>query len=280
MTTANTDQHAAWNGESGQRWVASADKRDAVLAPLADLLLDGAAITAGERVLDIGCGCGASTLAAAAATGPAGAVVGADLSAPMLDVARTRTHGHANVEYRQADVQTDALGGPFDVAISRFGTMFFDDPTAAFENIARHLSPAGRLSIVTWQPLEANQWLVVPGAALLEFGTVPDSADPAGPGMFAQADPSTVRRTLVASGLADISTEAHTLALPLGTTIPDAVDHLADSGPGRAILETIPHERLADALAAVGDALRPYHDPDHGVMLEAAVLVTTARTTS
>lgn len=279
MTTANIDQHAAWNGESGQRWVASADHRDSVLAPAADLLLEAAAIAVGEHVLDIGCGCGATTLAAAAATGPAGAVVGADLSAPMLDVARTRANGHVKVEYRQADVQTDPLGGPFDVAISRFGTMFFDDRTAAFENIARHLAPAGRLCIVTWQPLEANQWLVVPGAALLAFGTLPESADPAGPGMFAQADPSTVHRMLAAAGFADVSIEPRTLAMHLGTTITDAVDYLADSGPGRAILETIPPERHDEALAAVGDALRRHHDPDHGVMLEAAVLLTTARTT-
>lgn len=279
MTTTNADQHAAWNGESGQLWVASADVRDTVLASVAAFLLDAAAIEAGERVLDIGCGCGATTLAAAAATGPTAAVVGADLSAPMLDVARSRTDLHANVDYRQADVQTDPLGGPFDVAISRFGTMFFDDPIAAFENIARHLSPAGRLCIVTWQPLEANQWLIVPGAALLGFGTLPDSTDPAGPGMFAQADPANVHRTLTAAGFANISTEPHTLAMHLGTTITDAVDYLTDSGPGRAILETIPPERHDEALAAVADALRPHHDPDHGVTLEAAVLLTTARTT-
>ncbi len=279
MTNANTDQRAAWNGESGQRWVESADHRDAVLAPIADLLLAAAAITVGERVIDVGCGCGATTLAAAAATGPTGTVVGAGLSSPMLDVARSRSADLGNVEYRRADVQTDPLGGPFDVAISRFGTMFFDDPTAAFENVACHLSPAGRLCIVTWQPLEANQWLVIPGAALLGFGTLPDSADPAGPGMFAQAHPSNVHRTLAAAGFASISTEPHTLAMHLGTTITDAVDYLADSGPGRAILETIPPERHDDALAAVADALRPHHEPDHGVMLEAAVLLTTARTT-
>ena len=115
MTTANTDQHAAWNGESGQRWVASADRRDSVFAPIADLLLAGAGIAAGERVLDLGCGCGATTLLAATTTGPTGAVVGADLSATMLDVALARADGHPNVEYRELDVQTDPLGGPFDV---------------------------------------------------------------------------------------------------------------------------------------------------------------------
>ena len=184
-----------------------------------------------------------------------------------------------NVEYRQADAQTDQLGGPFDVAISRFGTMFFDDPAAAFENIARHLSPAGRLCIVTWQPLEANQWLVVPGAALLGSARCPTAPIPPDRACSPKSDPANVHRTLAAAGFADISTEPHTLAMHLGATIADAVDYLADSGPGRAILETIPPERHDDALAAVADALRPHHEPDHGVMLEAAVLLTTARTT-
>ena len=278
MTTANTGQRDAWNGESGQRWVASADRRDSVLAPIADLLLARAAITAGERVLDLGCGCGATTLLAAAATGPTGAVVGADLSATMLDVARARTGGHVNIEYREADVQTDPLGRPFDVAISRFGTMFFDDPAAAFENIARHLSPGGRLCIATWQPLEANEWLVVPGVALLGLGTAPNSADPAGPGMFAQADPSAIHGVLTRAGFTEVRTEPRTVPLLFGTTVTGAVDYLVDSGPGRAVMETIPPERHGEALAAVGDALRPHHDPDHGVMLDSAVLLTTATT--
>jgi len=109
---------------------------------------------------------------------------------------------------------------------------------------------------------------------------VPEDAAPAGPGMFAQSDPSAIRRVLTAAGFADIETEPHTVPMRLGTTITEAVDHLADTGPGRAILETIPPERHADALAAVGDALGAHHTPDDGVTLDAAVLLTTARTTS
>jgi SAM-dependent methyltransferase len=277
MTLANAEQHAAWNGESGQRWVASADRRDTVLAPIAELLLDTAAIHPGDRVLDIGCGCGATTLAAANATGPNGQVVGVDLSAPMLEIARQRAHGHHHLEFVQADVQTDPLGGPHDLAISRFGTMFFDDPTAAFTNLTRHLSPSGRLAIVTWQPLAANEWLVVPGAALLDFGILPDGNDTAGPGMFTQSDPATIRAVLTGTGFTDITTDPHTLALAYGTTLDDAVDYLADSGPGRAILDTIPTDRHRDAVAAVRNALGPHHHPDHGVVLDAAVLVTIAR---
>ena len=278
MTLANAAQYAAWNGDAGERWVASADRRDAVLAPIADLLLANATITPGERVLDIGCGCGATTLAAAAATGAEGAVLGADLSEAMLNVARARGGREDNVELRQADIQTDPLGDAFDVAISRFGTMFFDDPAAAFTNVARHLAPGGRLCIATWQPLEANQWLIVPGAALLEFGTLPDGTDGTGPGMFAQSDAAALRVVLADAGFTDIAIEARTLPLPLGATAAEAVDYLADSGPGRAILETVPADRHDDAIAAVTAALRPHHEPGRGVTLDAAILVTTART--
>lgn len=278
MTAANADQHAARNGESGTRWVASADRRDAVLAPIADLLLVTAALTPAARVLDLGCGCGATTLAAATATGSDGHVVGVDLSAPMLEVARRRARDrHLDVEFVQADVQTDPLGGTFDVAISRFGTMFFDDPAAAFANIARHLSPGGRLVMVTWQPLAANHWLVVPGAALLDFGTLPDSGDTAGPGMFAQSDPARVQAVLTDVGYTAISVEPHTVPLVHGDTIDDAVEYLADSGPGRAILDTIPQDHRDDGLAAVRQALRAHYDPARGVILDAAVYVTTGR---
>lgn len=278
MTLANAEQHAAWNGESGQRWVASADPRDGVLAPIAGLLLDTAAIHPGDRVLDIGCGCGATTLAAADATGPGGHVVGVDLSAPMLDVARQRARGRKHIDFEQADAQTDPLGGPFDVAISRFGTMFFDDPSAAFTNLARHLVPAGRLCIATWQPLAANEWLLVPGAALIDFGSLPDGDDYAGPGMFAQSDPNGIQAVLTDGGFTDITTGPHTLPLVYGATVDDAIEYLADSGPGRAALDTIPPNRHDDALAAVRHALGPHHQADRGVVLGAAVLVTTGRT--
>lgn len=185
--------------------------------------------------------------------------MGADLSAPMLYLARSRAAAQHSVEFRQADVQTDPLGGPFDIAISRFGTMFYDDPTAAFTNISAHLAPTGRLCIATWQPLEANPWLVLPGAALLDFGTLPDSADLSGPGMFAQSQPDQTNHVLASADFTDINTERHTLSLCFGPTIAEAVEYLADSGPGRAILDTIAPDKHDDALTAVADALQPHH---------------------
>jgi len=277
MTTANADQFDAWNGDSGQRWVANADRRDAVLSPIADLLLDHAAVQPGDAVLDVGCGCGATSLAAAAATGPDGALVGLDLSEPMLDVARRRAGatGVPHARFIQGDAQVHHLEQTFDVAISRFGTMFFDDPVAAFTNLARHLRPSGRLCIATWQPLVANQWLTVPGAALLGYGSLPEAGALGAPGMFAQADPVTIRSMLTDAGFVGVDSTPRTLPLVLGTTIDDAVDHLADSGPGRAVLETVPEHQHGAALAAVADVLADHHN-DAGVTLDAAVWITTA----
>ena len=128
---ANTDQYDAWNGDSGRRWVADPDRRDEVIAEVAGALLNASAPQTGERLLDVGCGCGATTLASARLVAPDGAVVGVDLSAPMLDVARQRAEQLAatSVTFVQGDAQTFAFDdGAFDGVISRFGTMFFADP--------------------------------------------------------------------------------------------------------------------------------------------------------
>jgi ubiquinone/menaquinone biosynthesis C-methylase UbiE len=273
---ANVDQFEAWNGEHGTRWVASADRRDHVLAPVADVLLEAARPAIGEAVLDVGCGCGATTLAAAELVSPDGFVTGVDLSAPMLAVARQRAERAecSNVRFVQADAQTHRAESRVDLVISRFGTMFFGDPVAAFTNLAALLTAGGRFCIATWQPLAANDWLTVPGAALLGYADLPP-AEPGAPGMFAQSDPDTVRRVLTAAGLTDVSLDPVTVTNTIGATVTDAVDYLAESGPGRAILESIADADRDDALAAVHDALRP-HLGDEGVRLDAAVWVVHA----
>ena len=134
MSLANQAQHDAWNGDSGHRWAADAQRRDEVLAPIADALFTAVELRVGEAVLDLGCGCGVTTIAAADAVAP-GVVVGIDLSEPMLALTRARA-GDRSITFVQADAQTHRFDpGRFDVAISRFGTMFFDDPVAAFANV-------------------------------------------------------------------------------------------------------------------------------------------------
>jgi SAM-dependent methyltransferase len=275
MTAANEAQREAWNGDSGHRWVADADRRDAVLAPVADVLLTAARLTSGEDVLDIGCGCGATTLVAARTVRP-GTVTGVDISAPMLAVARKRAGNDAHVSFVQADAQTDDLArNAFDVAISRFGTMFFDDAIAAFTNIATAVRPGGRLCLATWQPLAANEWLLVPGAALLRYGSLPDTSG-TGPGMFAQSDPAAVTAVLERAGWRDVEVERVTVRLRLGRDAEDATDYFADIGLARELLATIDETDRTRAVGDVTSALAA-HATDDGVLLDAAIYVIGAR---
>jgi SAM-dependent methyltransferase len=278
MTIANPSQFESWNGDSGHRWVAGADQRDRILAPVADALLTVADPGPGAHVLDIGCGCGATTLMAATHVGATGSATGIDLSAPMLDLARRRARaaGATNVSFVQGDAQTHAFAPESaDLVISRFGTMFFADAEPAFRNIGRGLRPGGRLCLATWQPLAANEWLTVPGAALLQHTELPDTSSDE-PGMFAQSDPEILTATLGAAGFADITIRATDVMFTLSETVDDAVDYLADSGPGRALLDTIPDGRAREAaLADVRDTLVDHHDRA-GVRLRGGIWLVTA----
>ncbi len=154
--------------------------------------------------------------------------------------------------------------------------MFFSDPDAAFRNIATALTSQGRLCLATWQPLAANEWLAIPGAALLQHADLPPTIH--GPGMFAQSDPDVVTATLRAAGFGTITIDAADVTFTIGQTIDEAVEYLADSGPGRALLETIPEGPAREAaLADVRDSLVAHHDPS-GVRLGGGIwLITAAR---
>jgi SAM-dependent methyltransferase len=275
--TDNEAQAAAWNGDSGRLWVASADERDRILAPVADALLTLAAPAPGLRVLDIGCGCGATSLLAARRVGGSGSVTGLDLSGPMLEVARQRATGAGitNASFVQADAQTHAFEpGSADLVISRFGTMFFSDPDAAFRNIATALTDEGRICFATWQPLASNEWLALPDAVLRRHADHPPAAQ--GSGMFGQSDPDAVTATLRAAGLGAITVEPAEVTFTIGQTIDDAVQYVTETGLSRALLETIPEGAArAAALADVRDSLVAHHDPS-GVHLAGGIWLVTA----
>jgi SAM-dependent methyltransferase len=258
-----------------RRAAADADRSDRVLAPVADALLSAARLQPSEQVLDIGCGCGATTLEAAGQVAPDGTVTGIDVSAPALEVARARQFedGLGNVRFVHADAQTHAFAGLFDVAISRFGTMFFTDPITAFTTIAAGLRPGGRLALATWQPLTANDWLIVPGAALLRHGRMP--AIDSGPGMFAQSDPAVVEQVLADAGFDQVHLTDVRLPLTLGPDVDEAIDYLTESGPGRAALATVPAADRDTALDDVRAALTG-HTSQAGVRLNAAIWLITA----
>lgn len=277
---ANEEQAAYWDGEEGGHWVHRAADYDRMLAGFSDAILDAASIAGGERVLDVGCGCGALTLAAAAAADP-GTVTGVDLSAPMLAVARERAAAGAisNAEFVQADAQSHAFApGAQDLLVSRFGVMFFADPTAAFANLARALRPDARLTFACWQDLFANEWMSVPGIAVAAHLPLPGGAEPGAPGPFAFADRDRVTGIVEAAGFTGISLDnaERPMQMP-GTTADEVVDFLRDTGMGRVLFADAPADVVARAVDAVRTALQPYETSDGVVLSGRAWIVTATR---
>jgi SAM-dependent methyltransferase len=275
----NRSQIDYWNGPRGQVWVDEQELRDRELAVFGDAAVRAAAPRSGERVVDIGCGCGVSVLALAEAVGPEGSVLGVDVSKPMLARAAQRAAGLASVRLELADAATYAFDGTADLVFSRFGVMFFDDPTAAFTNLRRALGPAGRLAFVCWRSLAENAWMnVVFGAIrpLVAPGQPP--AAPDAPGPLAFADPVRVRAILEASGFVGIALDPVTHSMPLGGNrgLAAAAADALTVGPAARLLVDATGETRALALAAATRALEPYLDGDR-VELDGAAWIVTAR---
>ena len=280
MSIVNTDQAERWNsGEDLAHWLDNQARYDRMNEPFTALILDAAAFRPGAQVLDVGCGCGGTTLAAARLIAP-GQGVGVDLSGPMLARARARAEaaGLGNAVFQQGDAQVHPFGpARFDTVISRFGTMFFADPVAAFANVRSAVRPGGRLIFVCWQPLAANQWLLVPGAALAEHLPPPGFGSGTGPGMFAFADPDRVRPILAAAGWRDIeiTSEPRSILVGGGGSVDDAVEFLRTGSMGRMMLAGADADTVDRAVASVRAALTPYADAE-GVHLDAGVWLVQA----
>ena len=280
MSIANTAQAEHWNtGDSVAHWVTNQARYDRMHAPFTALILAAAALRPGGNVLDVGCGSGGTTLAAARLVAP-GRAVGLDLSGPMLAQARAGAEaaGLANAVFQQGDAQVQELEpATFGTVISRFGVMFFADPVAAFANIRSAARPGGRLVFVCWQPLAANQWLLVPGAALAEHLPPPDPGPGDGPGMFAFADPDRLRPILAAAGWKDIeiTSEHASILVGGGGSVDDTVEFLRTATTGRTMLAGADAATTSRALASLRAALTPYADAD-GVHLGAAVWLVQA----
>jgi SAM-dependent methyltransferase len=258
--TPNREQEEYWNGEEATHWVSHVDRYDAMLEPFDAHLFGRTDIQGTDAVVDIGCGCGATTLAAAGLALD-GLALGIDLSAPMLDVAAQRARRRAvdNVRFERGDAESFRFQpGDFDHALSRFGVMFFGDPVAGFSNIALALGPKGALTFVCWQEMARNDWIAVPGAAVASHVPLLPLASGDAPGPFALSDPDRINAVLGKAGFARVDIAPIEELLVLGTTVEDTVAFLAETGMGRAILANVDDTTRARALAAIADALAGY----------------------
>lgn len=280
-TQTNQEQIRYWNEESGPKWVRNQQRLDAQIEPLGLAALHRANIQLGEQVLDVGCGCGQTALELANRVGPNGAVVGLDISQPMLARARERQQELklTNLAFICADAQTHAFErNQFDLIFSRFGVMFFDDPVAAFRNLRGALRATGRLCFVCWQELAKNDWARVPLKAALQHVPPPPPPVPHAPGPFAFADPDRLRHILTTAGFSDINLETHQTAISVGgaTTVEEAADFSLEIGPVGTLLRTAGTDTRARVAASIRDALRPYAGPN-GVRLTGTTWIVCAR---
>ena len=271
----NAAQISYWNDSAGPTWVAEQDTLDAELRPWGEKAMAALAPKAGERLIDVGCGCGTTTLALAERVGPGGQVLGGDISAPMLAVARRRAEqaGLAQATFAQVDAQTYQFE-PADGVFSRFGVMFFADPVAAFANLRAALTSRGRVAFVCWRAPAHNPWVTVPMAAIAPLlPEAPPAPPPGAPGPFAFADRDHVLGILRGAGFARVEIEAHDLKTGWGDL--EASTRLALSiGPAAATLRQ--HPQLADKFTqAVRAALAPFATPE-GVRLDASAWIARA----
>jgi SAM-dependent methyltransferase len=276
----NAEQVRYWNEQAGPKWVELQELIDAQIAPLGRAAMERAGIRAGERVLDVGCGCGETSLELGRRVGASGSVLGVDVSHVMLERARARARaaGTAHVRFEEGDAQTHAFApASVDVLFSRFGVMFFADPRAAFANLRRALAPDGRLAFVCWRAIPENPWMMVPMAAALQHVPPPAILAPDAPGPFAFADDARVRAILEGAGFGAVCFERHDEVLSVGggADLDRTVAFLLQMGPTAAALREAGPELTRTVAAAVREVLVPFATPE-GVRMPSGSWIVTA----
>jgi SAM-dependent methyltransferase len=275
----NADQIAYWNGPGGQRWASRQAAQDILLAPVAEILIDRAKPQAGERIIDVGCGSGATSIAFARKVAPSGQVFGVDVSGPMLERARHSAPKDLPVEFTLADATIyPFVPASFDLLASRFGVMFFADPAKSFANMRKALRPSGRLTFACWREPRENPWMMTGLQAVYQHVPKLPQQGPEDPGPFSFASEARVRRILGEAGFTGIAMEPCPLSLDIaiGGGLDAAVQSSLEIGPASRALEGQPADLRAAATNSIREVLAPFVK-GNAVPLAGSIWIVTAR---
>ncbi len=272
---SNAEQIEFWDGASGSKWAAYQEQMDVMLGPLGEAALNQLAAQTGERVLDLGCGCGDTSLAMATRGAN---VTGVDVSGPMLAHARNRaTAAGLDVEFLQADAADFPFAGDsYDAAFSRFGVMFFHDPAAAFTNIRKALLASGRLSFVCWQAVTRNPWITTPMSVLARHLPAQPAAEPFAPGPFAFADPARVESILQSAGFQQVAVTPFEADVLVGRSVPEAMLFLEQIGPAARLLGLLDDDQAQEVRSEL-ETLLGSLSTANGINMGAACWLVDAR---
>jgi SAM-dependent methyltransferase len=275
----NADQIAYWNGPGGQRWASRQAAQDILLAPVAEILIDRAKPQAGERIIDVGCGSGATSIAFARKVAPSGHVFGVDVSGPMLERARQSAPKDLPVEFTLADATIyPFVPASFDLLASRFGVMFFADPAKSFANMRKALRPSGRLTFACWREPRENPWMMTGLQAVYQHVPKLPQQGPEDPGPFSFASEARVHRILGDAGFTGVAMEPCPLSLDIaiGGGLDAAVQSSLEIGPASRALEGQPAELRAAATNSIREVLAPFVK-GNAVPLAGSIWIVTAR---
>ncbi|MBV2205767.1 MAG: class I SAM-dependent methyltransferase [Pseudomonas sp.] len=252
------DQDSLWSGAAGRVWVEAQDVLDGMFQPFEDRLAEAVAVSAGGRVLDVGCGTGSTTLAIARQLGAEGRALGIDLSAPMLASARQRAEQEGVLaDFIRADAQRHTFEpASFDLIVSRFGVMFFDDPVRAFTNLRRAARNDGELRFIAWRSATENPFMTTAERAAAPLLPQLPTRRPDAPGQFAFADGSRVQAILEETGWISVDIEP----IDVICTLPerDLIRYLSQLGPVGVVLQQVDERMRRQVIDAARAAFDPY----------------------
>jgi SAM-dependent methyltransferase len=273
-----SNQRIFWNSEATRRWVTEQARIDRLFLGVTEAILAAATPRRGESVLDVGCGTGTILLRTAEAVGPEGQVLGIDISEQQLALAQRRIDdaGATNARALLDDAGThDFPTAVFDLAVTRFGVMFFADPVAAFSNIRHGMKPGGRLALAVFRPGSENPWATASLVAIRHLVTPPAPPGPEEPGQFGWGDPERVRRILGGAGFRDVVLTPLDLAITIGRNATEAAEFATFIGQGARLLHGLPDTTREAARSAFETFFKAYEGPD-GVSLPGGLWIVSA----